>query len=190
MTADRWRCFVAVPVPEAVRAPILDAVERWRRRPDLAGLRWVSEERWHLTLAFLGAITPDAAAQAAAVVDVVASRTTAQLVEVDGVGGFPSAGAASVAWLGVRDPDGALGGAASAVGAALGLEATRFHPHVTLARARSRPVDLRPWIAQARTDVPRAVLPIDRVELIRSHLGAEPRYETLHSAPLRAATHA
>jgi 2'-5' RNA ligase len=187
MTGELWRCFVAVPVPESVRAPLVAAVARWRARPDLDGLRWVPDDRWHLTLSFLGGITPDAAARAAAVIEEVASRSPAHLSTVSGVGGFPAAGAARVAWLGVSDADGALGRAASAFAAALDLEGTRFQPHVTLARARARPVDLRPWIAEAPIDMPHVVLPIDRIELLRSHLGAASRYETVHSAPLRAA---
>ena len=56
MSDERWRCFVAVPIGEALRRDLAAAVEGWRIRPDLAGLRWTEPQSWHVTLAFLGPI--------------------------------------------------------------------------------------------------------------------------------------
>ena len=190
MTDERWRCFVAVRTPDAVRAPLAAAVARWRSRADLDGLRWVPDDRWHLTLAFLGAITPEAAARAASAIDDVARDMPLVRTEAGAIGGFPSSAAARVAWLGVGDPAGEIGRAASALAGVLGIEQAPLHPHLTLARARSRLIDLRPWIAEEADGLPRVPFVVDRVELIRSHLGAGSRYETLHTALLRAGAHA
>ena len=44
MSVERWRCFVAIPIGEALRADLRAAVEGWRRREDLAGMRWADAE--------------------------------------------------------------------------------------------------------------------------------------------------
>ena len=69
----------------------------------------------------------------------------------------------------------------------LGLEpGGPYRPHLTLARARFQPVDLRHWLADASPSVPDGRLEVGRVELMRSHLGAGPaRYETLATVTLR-----
>jgi 2'-5' RNA ligase len=93
-----------------------------------------------------------------------------------------------VAWYGVADPDRRLRRLAADVGRAVDLEPDRpFAPHVTLARSRGAHVDLRRWIDEATA--PEGSLDVDRVELIRSHLGRGPaHYETIASAVLRSPT--
>jgi 2'-5' RNA ligase len=89
-----------------------------------------------------------------------------------------------VAWYGVSDPHGQLATLAGDLRATLGLDdGGRFSPHVTLARARREPVDLRGWVAGA--SAPGGELLVDRLALMRSHLGDGPaRYETLASASM------
>jgi 2'-5' RNA ligase len=95
-----------------------------------------------------------------------------------------------VAWYGVSDPAGSLRGLAGDIRSALASdEATRFRPHVTLARARGEPVDLRDWLADA--DVPSGEMSADRMLLMRSYLGGGPaRYETIAALPIGASVHA
>lgn len=60
MNPGRWRCFVAAPIDEGLRASLEQSVDSWQSRPDPAS--------WHVTLAFLGAIDPaEAAAPSGAV---------------------------------------------------------------------------------------------------------------------------
>jgi 2'-5' RNA ligase len=94
-----------------------------------------------------------------------------------------------VAWYGVADPERRLAMLARDVAIAVGLEAAgRFRAHITLARARAEPVDLRAWLAGA--EPPSGGLDVDRVDLMRSHLGRGPaRYEVLESLPLGVAAH-
>jgi 2'-5' RNA ligase len=57
-----------------------------------------------------------------------------------------------------------------------------FRPHITLARARRRHVDLRGWIERASESAPTGRISVAALHLMRSHLGAGPaRYETLGS---------
>ncbi len=184
---ESWRCFVAVPISQELRATLGPAVDGWRERPDLAGLRWSEPERWHLTLAFLGAVAPEDVARAREATESTGRRYDAFELATGGVGGFPSASRARVAWYGVSDPRGRLRSLADAVRLALALSATTpFRGHVTLARARSAPVDLRSWLGSARP--PEGRLLVDRIELMRSHLGSGPaRYEVLATIPLTVA---
>ena len=188
MTSERWRCFVAVPVPSAVRTALAAAVDGWRRRPDLSGLRWSAPDRWHLTLAFLGNVTPSEADDVARAIDRVVATLQPIRSGTSGLGGFPRASGARVAWMGVEDAAGALARATVLLRAELQVEdGAAFRPHLTLARARSQPVDLRTWISDAGSDVPRVRFDMDRVELIRSHLGSGSRYEILHVVRMGAA---
>ena len=186
MSDERWRCFVAVPIGEALRRDLAAAVEGWRLRPDLAGLRWTDAESWHVTLAFLGPIEASSVTGLTArLADAVEPRAPVHL-RTGGVGGFPSAARARVAWYGVADLDDALAALAAGVRRAAGVETSEFRGHVTLARARRDPVDLRAWVRSA--EAPTGELAVDRVHLMRSHPGRGPaQYEVVESFMLGVA---
>ena len=187
---ESWRCFVAVPIEETLRRDLASAVEGWMARPDLAGLRWSDPTAWHVTLAFLGAVDPDQINALREAVGAAAVASQPGVLRTGGVGGFPSARHARVAWYGIADPDGHLSTIADRLRTALGLDASAsLRPHLTLGRARSEPVDLSAWRAAA--DEPSGVLEVSGLELMRSHLGRGPaRYEMISTTPLGAPTHA
>lgn len=187
MAGERWRCFVAVPVPDELSRALHRSLEPWRGRPDLAGLRWSSPQQRHVTLAFLGGVDSMRVPDIVATVTAVARRHEPMRLVTGGVGAFPSAGRARVVWYGVADPDDRLGAMARDVANVLGLDGReRFRPHITLARAGKGPVDVRPWRSELSDAVPSGVLDVAAVDLMRSHLGADAaRYETLATMPLR-----
>ena len=184
---ERWRCFVAVPLPESLRSALADVVGAWRR--DILGpdLRWTDAAGWHLTLAFLGWI--DAGLSDDILRRLVAPARDVRPIELagGGLGAFPSPRRARVLWYGMTDAAGAARSLAEGITKALAPivprveEGTPFRPHVTLARARAvRGIDLSAWIA--RRAVPSGVVPLERVILYRSHLGRGPaQYEPLGS---------
>lgn len=182
---ERWRCFVAVPLGDELRARLAAELPSWRDVPDLDGLRWADPEGWHVTLAFLGATDPADVPELTASLEAALRGREASRHVTGGLGGFPSASRARVAWYGVSDPERRLRSLADAVRLALGGDATSpFRAHVTLARARSAPVDLRGWVRDAYP--PTGLLDVADVRLMRSHLGGGPaRYETLASVALR-----
>jgi 2'-5' RNA ligase len=184
MITERWRCFVAIPIGEALREDLRTAVDGWRGREDLAGLRWTDAEAWHVTLAFLGSIDSAAVAGVIKRLSAVVPAHPATRSTTGGLGGFPAPGRARVVWYGIDDANGRLARVAADVALALGLDASRpFRPHLTLARARREPVNLESWLASAKA--PTGVLAADEVELMRSHLGRGPaRYETLAAITL------
>ena len=186
---ESWRCFVAVPIGDSLRRDLAAAVERWRTRPDLAGLRWTDPAGWHVTLAFLGAVDPEHVGELGEAVKAVAVDSQPVVLRTGGVGGFPSSRRARVAWYGIADPDGHLAGTAGRLRSALSLDASAsFRPHLTLARAKGEPVDLSAWREVAAG--PLGVLDVTDLELMRSHLGRGPaRYEIITSTPLGAPAH-
>jgi 2'-5' RNA ligase len=179
MSDERWRLFVAVPIGEELREALRSAVEGWRNDEELADLRWTDPDGWHVTLAFLGSTDAAAVPALSERLASVAAGHGATSSRTGGLGGFPTPARARVAWYGVEDGEDRMARLAADVSGALGLDASRsLRPHLTLARARRQPIDLRPWLASA--SAPEGVLMTDRIELMRSHTGRGPaRYETL-----------
>lgn len=179
-----WRCFVAVPLDDALRSALDRTLRDLRGRPGAEAWRWTDAEAWHVTLAFLGAT--DAAAVPRLVTDLrrVAGGFAPLDLEAGGLGAFPSRGRARVLWFGIADPRGELRRLARAVADACGLpDDGRFRGHVTLARAREREgVDAAGLLG---AEAPEGRLPVERIVLYRSHLGRGPaRYEALAAMPI------
>src|SRR5690606_2755771 len=114
-------------------------------------------------------------------------------LRTSGLGAFPRMARAQVLWLGIDD-GGATGAIVECLDATLeplgfAPEQRGFTPHVTLGRARTRNgVRGRAHEAATELTVDGAML-VDRVELIRSHLGRGPaRHEVLHAAMLWGGT--
>ncbi len=187
---ERWRCFVAVPLEASVRTALERVRESWLDRPDLDGLRWSEPSAWHVTLAFLGDVDASAVSEIARAARAAAGRHGPMRLPAGGLGAFPAPARARVAWYGIGVPRSNLEGLARDLGLALGVEiGDRFRPHVTLARARRGPADLRSWLADAAEATPAATIVVDHIELMRSHLGGGPAaYETLASLPLSGAS--
>ena len=184
--SERWRCFVAVPIDDDLRRSLAAAVAAWREDPRTDGLRWVHEDAFHLTLAFLGPVEPAAVPRISGTIERVAARHAPMTRATARLGAFARPGSARVLWYGVNDPDGELAALATDLVEGLGIDRTEPHrAHVTLARARQRSVDLRGWIEEASAAAPEGMLTVGELRLMRSHLGGGPaRYETLASFPL------
>lgn len=187
---ERWRCFVAVPLGDTLRSTLADAVDSWRREPPADALRWSDPSAWHVTLAFLGPVDAASVPSIAGAARSVAARHAPMCLAAEGLGSFPGPARARVAWYAILDPADRLTGLARDLGAVLGVDVGNpFRPHVTLARARREPVDLRRWLTDAAATAPTATIEVDRIELMRSHLGRGPAaYETLASIPLTGAS--
>ena len=188
--SEAWRCFVAVPLDEALRSALAGAVAGLRAgHQELdAGWRWSQPDQWHITLAFLGATSPASRNQLEDALRRVATGCHAFWLPTGGLGVFPTPRAARVLWYGVDDPEGRLRQLAEELRREISPDApASFHPHVTLGRARHRhgsPVaDL---LRSAR--MPAGRLRVDQAVLFRSHLGGGPaRYEALAVTPLASA---
>jgi 2'-5' RNA ligase len=144
-------------------------------RPDVEGLRWTTEDQWHVTLRFLGECDVDDAIAAMSAVS--AGATTAVMGPATGRFGrrvlhVPVAGLDDIARRVVNKT--------KRVGKP--PEPRPFHGHLTLARARDRRgVDLRSYC-----DVPMAAAwPVDEATLVASRLSpGGARYEVIERFPL------
>lgn len=150
MRESPFRAFVAVELPEALRARCGAVTERLRG--EAGKVSWVKPGNLHLTLKFLGYATPS---QAERLIDSLTHKL-AKLspfeLELRGLGVFPSLDRPRVIWVGVAEGAPALCELAqkvegSAAKAGFPREARAFSPHLTLgrvkmekgARARRRP---------------------------------------------------
>lgn len=176
------RLFAALrPPPEACD----DLARALAAQPP--GLRFVPPDRWHVTLAFCGAV-PDPGADALLVaLAAVAAAHDPLSLRVAGAGAFPRPTRATVLWAGVgpargRRPErltelaAAVRDAFRCAGAA--PEQRPFAAHLTLARLR-RPQDVSPriWGLDAYAGPPWEA---DEIVLVRSRPGAGARGGMLH----------
>jgi RNA 2',3'-cyclic 3'-phosphodiesterase len=127
------RLFVGLELPPSCKTTLL------LLDPHLAGLRWLPEEQFHLTLSFLGNVDAPAEDQLREGLQKV--RVPPFLLPLDGVGVFDVRGQPSVVWAGVgkghphlfllhrRIQDAVLQ-------AGLEPDLKPFHPHVTIGRAK------------------------------------------------------
>ncbi|MBM3323480.1 RNA 2',3'-cyclic phosphodiesterase [candidate division WOR-3 bacterium] len=172
------RSFVAIEVPEPVRAEVSSLVRGLSGSP---GVRWVRPDAMHLTLAFLGEREPgfvEAVKQALAAVGPKLDRFQARLA---GLGAFPTPKRARVVWVGMeagREECCRVQQATVAALASVGFvpESRKFSPHLTLGRLKV-PADVSTLVGVAFRS---GAFLVDRVVLFQSELRPEgPRYTRL-----------
>jgi 2'-5' RNA ligase len=139
VTEPAIRCFVAVLLPEQVRAGLAAVCAELRGQT--RGLSWVRSDHLHLTLRFLGDVGPTMLEHVRSAVTDAAASVAPFTVSLSGLGGFPPGRAPRVLWAGVSAGGEQTTALQAALEAALGRrgippESRPFHPHVTLARAR------------------------------------------------------
>jgi RNA 2',3'-cyclic 3'-phosphodiesterase len=183
------RCFVAVVPPLAatlaLAARVLHARAAWPQ------LGWVSPDRWHLTLAFLGEVDDEAVARLDRPLREVASHHRPMTLAVDGVGTFPATGRPRVLWAGITGAVDTLYQLAREVVRATRAESEHrdtkpFRAHLTLARSRRTPIDDPAPLLAELAGGPGPEFTATEVVLMRSVLGPGARYDELAHYPLRS----
>ena len=132
------RVFVALDVPEPVRASLAELTERLKKV--CAKARWVHLEGVHITLKFIGEVPPEKVEQIRRALGELPSFAPIK-VRFAGLGFFPGARRPRVFWAGV-EADPKLAELAAAIEMKLAPlsiapEKRAFHPHLTLARFES-----------------------------------------------------
>lgn len=190
---ERWRVFLAIEVPGAVREALSEPLRALEPLREVVRINAV--ERIHLTLHFLGHLPrADVEQLQPALAPVVGGHQRFRLT-VEGVGAFPDIRRPRVLWAGIAGADlpkvialqADMGDALRTAG--LTLE-DRFHPHLTLARV-PRPLkapereQLRDW-SSAWARAVFGGIPVEHVRLMRSQLGGGPaRYTALTTFDLQ-----
>jgi 2'-5' RNA ligase len=191
--AERWRVFVAIEVPDAVRVALSGPLGSLEPLRDVVRVNAV--ERIHLTLHFLGHLPRTDVERLQATLVTVVSRHARFHLAAEGVGAFPDIGRPRVLWAGIAGADlPRLIALQAELGAALRMAGLpiedRFHPHLTLGRVVRPPKAternlLREWATRwARTAF--GEIPVGQVHLMRSQLGSgPPRYATVATFDLQ-----
>src|SRR2546428_1524742 len=133
--AERWRVFLAIEVPDAVRAALTGPLGSLEPLREVVRVNAV--ERIHLTLHFLGHIPRADVEQLPDALTPIVGRYPRFQLAAEGVGAFPSIGRPRVLWVGITDIDlprlvslqADLGDALRKTGVAI---QDPFHPHLTL----------------------------------------------------------
>ena len=93
------RTFIAIALPDAVKASIGSAVAALRERN--GGVRWVKPEGLHITLKFLGDIPEETVAPLSADLDGAAVASRLMNLSLAGFGAFPGVKRPRVVWIGL-----------------------------------------------------------------------------------------
>lgn len=142
-TDDRWRVFCAIDLPGTARLRVMKHIERLRSLLPEVKASWSRETNLHFTLKFVGEIQRNSVAEFSNAVSRAVKGVAPISVVLEGTGVFPKRRDPRVLWLGIADPEGRLADLHSRVERecfAVGFpkEQRPFHPHLTLARLRTR----------------------------------------------------
>lgn len=189
------RLFIAVELPTAALAAATMASQALRNRVTRAAprarLTWVTPDRMHITIRFIGDADPG---QGQAIIDALAVPLDAACfgLTLAGAGAFPERGAPRALWLAL-DASGLAGlrvveEEVSARLAAAGIprESRPFSPHLTLARVRE-PGGLRRSVVQGVAAPAHPGELVEAITLFESRLSPKgPTYTALQRTPLRS----
>ena len=191
---EEIRSFIAIELPREVKLELA----RWQNRlkaGSRAPVKWVDPDIIHLTLKFLGNITPDIAGKITAALEEACRSVHPFHLRINEPGVFPNARRVQVVWVGMTGDVARLSQLQKNIDfglAPLGFKAeTRpFTPHLTLARVRDQATpDERQNLGQLITGIPLEIsgnINVNSVHLMRSQLTREgPVYSRISSVTLK-----
>lgn len=170
------RIFVGITPTVDLRAGLAHSISTL----DIPG-KITPVENWHFTLAFIGDVDEVSLDRLMGELD-QADLGRPFSVSLEGLGAFPNAERATVAWVGLSDGADRMSELADVVAEAIeqvGLrtEDRPFVPHISLSRIRP-PLDIRRLVESA--SVPRLKMEVSELTVYESHLGeGRPRYEVV-----------
>ncbi len=139
--SEKIRSFIAVDTSEQVKYELSRLLSELKAKIVL-NVKWVKPEQMHLTLAFLGEVSPDFLEKTKAQLNGVAYGFRQFKCQLKGLGAFPSSQRARVIWAGVAYGAEELRKVQSAVvrgltGIGYKPEKRPFSPHLTLGRLKA-----------------------------------------------------
>jgi 2'-5' RNA ligase len=134
------RAFVAVEIPPEIRQAIENKTAPVRAALNASIIRWVPSANLHLTLKFLGDISPANVEMLSQILSMEVSQHQAFEIAFEGLGAFPNSRRARVIWIGIQAPAGleALHRGIDSASVTLGYPAEKrpFSPHLTIGRVK------------------------------------------------------
>lgn len=170
------RAFIAIDIPDDVRAAVDEAQARLKRAHVGVKISWTKIDNLHITLQFLGYIDEALIDKIKAGLQSSAAQHQPFDLSVHGAGAFPNEDRARVVWIGCDDAGGQLKALAQSVQTAmqpLGFEPEHreFSAHLTLGRIKIP----RPDVALTRAidslkNTAFGTLPVKAIHLFESQL--------------------
>ncbi len=190
MAEKTIRAFLAINLPDEVRAYLGELSRELDKQVPARSVRWVKPDRMHLTLRFLGETDVALIPELRRAVDDATKRHQPFTLQLKGFGCFPDCTRPRVLWAGIHDEEEAAIRLKRDIDKALSSfgwepEKRPFRPHLTLGRIKdSRKLASQQWPA----DVKPLAIPVSSIHLIESKLRPEgPIYTLQHSSLLNAA---
>ena len=188
------RAFIAVLLPDEVKQSLSALQDRLRSGSSVSA-KWVDPGNIHLTLKFLGNISPGLVGRITSATETAAREIKPLNIQVKGLGAFPNANRVNIVWVGLVGDIERLALLQKRIDAQLSplgfkSENRPFTPHLTIARIRDHASSeerrqLGRLIAETAFDT---LLPVDitSVYLMKSQLTREgPIYSSILSVNLR-----
>ncbi len=179
--------FIAISLPEDVRAALGQVTDRLAAQAPSRTVRWVKPELMHVTLRFLGDTAVSLIPTITAELDRVCVQQQPFNLVVSGLGCFPNSNRPRVIWAGLQGDLAQANALAAAVNAFLSplgweVEKRPFRPHLTLGRVNdSRKLQGLDW----EMAIEEMVVRVTAVHLIESQLKSSgPVYTVRHTSYL------
>ncbi|MFZ5881363.1 MAG: RNA 2',3'-cyclic phosphodiesterase [Chloroflexota bacterium] len=187
------RAFIALEIPAPLQQAIQQQTAGLQKMADSSLVRWVPSANLHLTLKFLGDVSPTNLQFVTQMLAREAGGCPGFSMRIGGIGAFPSPRRPRVVWVGIQAPEPlrSLVRNLEAACTRLGYppEERAFSPHLTLGRVKQTagPADLQRIHAalEAAQVGPIGVVDVASVHLMKSDLKPTGSvYTRLFSAPL------
>lgn len=187
------RTFIAAEFSTPLQDAIQTATSGLRNTLGEELIRWVPPHNVHLTLKFLGDVSPTSLDQIKQILVTEAAQVGSFAVQIEGLGAYPNSRRPRVLWVGLNAPAAltALQHSIDAAVARLGFESEdrEFSPHLTIGRVRQNLSNTEQQ--KIRTSLEKMQIAnlgtaqVDAVHLFKSDLLANGSiYTKLFSAPL------
>ncbi|HEX5941436.1 MAG TPA: RNA 2',3'-cyclic phosphodiesterase [Anaerolineales bacterium] len=187
------RAFIAVEIPLELREAIGGATAPLQKGIG-SSVRWVPTENMHLTLKFLGDVSPANVEMLSQMLRAEAGLFNCFDLDLSGIGSFPNLKRPRVIFIGIHAPPmlEALQRGIESASRRLGYESEErgFSPHLTIGRVKQNVTateqqSIRRALEETRIDS-LGTARVDSVHLYKSDLKpAGSVYTRLYSAPLR-----
>lgn len=174
--AEKLRLFLAIQIPESVKAELQRFQDGLRPLLPRQGVRWANPGQFHLTMKFLGNVAASDVDALTGTARAVCAAAPPIPLRVEGVGFFPNSFAPRVFWVDIKSTNQLLHTLQQHLEAAVGrfaekVEAKNFAAHVTLARfEKLRQGVLEKFIARLEMDKFFGEWTASDVELVQSRL--------------------
>jgi 2'-5' RNA ligase len=189
------RSFVAVEIPTEIQSALARSTAPLQKALPKPLIRWVAPQNVHLTLKFLGDISPANLERLAEALKTEAVAHETFSISVGGLGAFPTSSRARVIWIGLEAPAAlmTLLRGVEAVTAKLGYasEDRPFSPHLTIGRVRQNVSGLDfqhiRAVLEGTTIGALGTLRVDAVNIFKSDLQpGGPVYTRLYTLPMKS----